>query len=129
MTLVFFTSSKYQQSCIRNTANKKISNFSCRKKPPGIFSTIVPENIPKTFPENFSRPRPANKKSGKTPRLTADKPPPKPPPKTRKIPTPHPQSGPAKAPDSRFYPNGAPYVPGLGSADPLFSTKLLEVFV
>lgn len=40
----------------------------------------------------------------------------------------HPQSSPYTRPDSRKYPNGALYAPGLGSANPLFGAKLLEVF-
>ncbi len=40
----------------------------------------------------------------------------------------HPQSGPDTGSDSPFFRNGALYEPGLGSADPLSGTKLLEDF-
>jgi hypothetical protein len=40
----------------------------------------------------------------------------------------HPQSGSYKPPVVPLFRNGAPYAPGLGSADPLLCAKLLEVF-
>ncbi len=115
---------------VNNPAAKKIHRVRTE-----FFSKIFSraKNIFQKLFKNFSKKknsRPGHNKSRhRNSRVSRRKPLQKPPPGTPYFRDPHhPQSGPCTAPDSPLFRNGALYAPGLGSADPLYGAKLLEVF-